>query len=507
VARTAGGEAVRVSGGTPHDPAPNLLTGLDPLAAQVADRLPYADQSSELPDDQPVPYLTFRSDPGVGDRLRLVSEPGSRRWDALPVHRLPVDRDLVERSARPVPAPDGVVLVLGIDATRPGPVEAHLERARAELPSAAVSVVNLGDPLRGLDQVAGTGPLLAVARQRRVTAVYWPSFAIPMEAARAALQLAASGIPTVLLDAPDPVPWLHPQLVSDMAPDQAPRLLADELAWASAAAVLRRTAWIEHDLQLRWQPDPSVRSEAESGDRSPTWEPRLTVSPLPTVSVVLATRRPQLVGRAVRSVCAQLGPDVELVLVAHGFASSDRTAAEAQVREHPHGHLVAVPAEVPFGAALNAGVDATSGHTIAKWDDDDTYGPRHLLDLLAARRSSGAVLVGKRAEFVHFEERDVTIWRHPQGAERPSSALAGGTLLIDAPVLAHIGGFAPVSRAVDHHLRVRVERHGLPSFRTHPFGYVLHRHDHGHTWEVDDAWLERGAVARMDGMPAELQVG
>jgi hypothetical protein len=493
----------------PHAPAPNLLTGLDPLAAQVADRLPYADQTAELPDDQPVPYLTVRSDLRDGRRLHLVSEPGSRRWDALTVDRLPVDREVIDRSARPVPAPSGVLTVLGLDATQSGPLEPHVARAKGSLAGAASAVVNLGDPVRGLDHAAGVGGLLAVARAHRLVALHWPSFAVPIEAARAALQLAASGIPTVLLDAPDPVPWLHPALADAMTPERASRLLADELAWASAAAVLRRTAWIEHDLQVRWGPGPTAGSEAEPDDApaEPHWGPRLERSPLPTVSVVLATRRPQLVTRAVRSVCGQLGPDVELVLVAHGFAATDRAAARAQLREHPNGSLVAVPADVPFGAALNAGVDATSGHTIAKWDDDDTYGPRHLLDLLAARRSSGAVLVGKRAEFVYFEERDVTVWRHPQGAERPSSALAGGTLLIDAQALAHVGGFAPVSRAVDHHLRARVERYGLPSFRTHPFGYVLHRHDHGHTWEVDDAWLERGAVARMDGLPAELQVG
>ncbi len=84
--------------------------------------------------------------------------------------------------------------------------------------------------------------------------------------------------------------------------------------------------------------------------------------------------------------------------------------------------------------------ERADGRYVSKWDDDDIYGPDHLLDLVLAHDYSNADLVGKGAEFVHLEASDVTIRRFAIGAERPAVTLAGGTLLLERDRLRDLGG-------------------------------------------------------------------
>lgn len=74
-------------------------------------------------------------------------------------------------------------------------------------------------------------------------------------------------------------------------------------------------------------------------------------------------------------------------------------------------------------------------------------------------------------------------------------------------MLDEVGGYPDVTRAIDHHLKVRLRERGTVPFRTHGFGFVLRRHGQGHTWDAtDDAFLAQ-AVRTFDGLPDILQLG
>ena len=110
---------------------------------------------------------------------------------------------------------------------------------------------------------------------------------------------------------------------------------------------------------------------------------------------------------------------MELVLAPHGFAADParcgRLLGERRVVVRP------VPADDPFSATCSTRPPAAaSGDVVLKMDDDDWYGPDVVTDLLWARRTSGAELVGMPAEFVYLEQLDLTIRRGP-----PSSAPRG----------------------------------------------------------------------------------
>ena len=186
-------------------------------------------------------------------------------------------------------------------------------------------------------------------------------------------------------------------------------------------------------------------------------------------------------------------PDLELVLAPHGF-DVDPAVVRARLgrpaRRRPPGARRARC----FGEVLAAAAEAASGDVVLKMDDDDWYGPDVVTDLLWARRTSGAELVGMPAEFVYLEQLGITV-RRRTAVERTGRVVAGGTMLIDREHLRALGGFRPVTRYVDAQLIAAVRRAGGRVHRTQGLGYVLRRGAGGHTWAADLGYF----LTRRDG--------
>lgn len=209
--------------------------------------------------------------------------------------------------------------------------------------------------------------------------------------------------------------------------------------------------------------------------------------PRPSVSVVMATRRPDLLDHALAQVERQRGVDVELVLAPHGFAA-----------DPPGVKVVAMPADAVFGDVLNAAVAAAEGDVVLKMDDDDWYSPDLVADLLRARAYSGADLVGAPDDLYYLEDRDLTLrLGHP--GEVYKGFVAGGTMLVGRDHLRELGGFASVPRHVDKALTSTVREAGGTVYRTHGLGYVLRRTASGHTWDADLDDLVSRAVQTWPG--------
>ncbi|WP_068402259.1 glycosyltransferase [Kribbia dieselivorans] len=247
--------------------------------------------------------------------------------------------------------------------------------------------------------------------------------------------------------------------------------------------------------------------------RRAAWASALT--DWPSVTAVLVTRRPHLLPRILGMLAAQTYPVLDVVVVVHGSevdpsAVDPATMDTAANRPGPPVRLLMAPSSMSLGAALNLGCDAADGHLLTKVDDDDWYGPDHVLDLVIAHRLSGAQIVGKSTTVVHLEGLDTTVRRVFGSPEAPINRVAGGTILIGADDLETVGGWADVPRAVDSALIAAVSRHRGQIYRPHDIGYVYVRaaptnDGEAHTWSagnghfltsVREQWL--GLLAHPD---------
>jgi hypothetical protein len=217
-----------------------------------------------------------------------------------------------------------------------------------------------------------------------------------------------------------------------------------------------------------------------------------------SVSVVMATRRPHLVGHAVTGLARQRGVEsLELVLAPHGFAVDEAELREA-LGDAVSLNVVRTAQDARFGDVLQAAAEVASGDVVLKLDDDDWYSPDFVADLLHARSYSGAELVGAPDDLYYLEDLGRTL-RLGQPTEVYRQFVAGGTMLLDRTLLREVGGFRSVTRHVDAQLIAAVRDAGGATYRMHGLGYVMRRSASGHTWDADLDDLVDRAVQGWDG--------
>ncbi|MFI6737955.1 glycosyltransferase [Nonomuraea sp. NPDC050451] len=333
---------------------------------------------------------------------------------------------------------------------------------------------------------------VARLRQIRGVEVDWRhAHSGPLAAVRVLTGLAAAGVPLRAEDVPRWAGALGDEIIElvEHCPD-----LSDDLRREEHSIRLRRAALRTHGVAARWE---------QLGAPAPA--PPLT-------SVLLATRRTDMVSFALDQVARQRDAELEVILALHGVPKGHPDVAKAiEAFEGPLTVFEADRQDV-FGEVLNHAAARASGSFLLKMDDDDWYGPDFLSDLLLAHSYSGAQVVGTVPEFVYLTSIDVTVHRR-QVTEQITSFVAGGTILVERSAFQAVGGFRPLRRSVDTQFQEALQAAGGQIYRTHGLGYILRRGPAAnHTWqEPIGTFLQRNrqqwrgfrpnALMALDGSP------
>jgi hypothetical protein len=291
-------------------------------------------------------------------------------------------------------------------------------------------------------------------------------------------RVAASGLPVVLCDLDRSRELLAPLLPEPVLDAFAATEAADLTEPHRRARVAARQWAVVHDtLAARNFFDSALVASGRAG------------LPPKSVSVIIATNRPDKIDNWASQVADQRGVDHECVAVLHGDAFTG--AHERRILSHlgDHATVLRAPAEHRLGDLLNTASAAAAGDLIVKWDDDDLYDRHHLADMARTHGYSGATIVGKACEYVYLAGPDVTVQRNQGRVETFSATLAGGTLCIARGDLTEVGGWRRAPRRVDSLLIETVLAAGGLSYRAIGLGYIMFRaaaSHHAHTWNVGD---------------------
>ncbi|MFC6154558.1 glycosyltransferase family 2 protein [Nocardioides yefusunii] len=264
---------------------------------------------------------------------------------------------------------------------------------------------------------------------------------------------------------------------------------ASSTGWVDLSDALERE---EYSLRLRRATFDAHSTLAHRAARSAVAgveRQRAATAGLPAISLLLATRREHELPNAIANVRKQIGVEIELVVATHGF-SADETKLRDMLGDEHGLTVLGFDADARFGDVLTAAAQAAAHDVLMKMDDDDWYSPHAVHDLLMARHYSGADLVGMPTEFVHLVGFDQTVWRR-EPSETFAVHVAGGTMTLSKDLLREVGWFRPVRRWVDAQLLAAVAALGGSAYRTHGLGYVLVRHEEGHTWTLDPEEFRR----------------
>ena len=208
-----------------------------------------------------------------------------------------------------------------------------------------------------------------------------------------------------------------------------------------------------------------------------------------SISVIVPTMRPGQLEHVWQFLSRQVHTDLELVLVPHGF---EPDAAELDRLRGRYGleHVTVVPGrrEQTLGTLMNLGVEAASGHYVAKLDDDNYYAPHFLSDLVRAFSYTDAQVVGKWAHYVHVgDQSGPTVLRFEDHEHRYTRLVQGGTILTPREV-ARSTRFEDLPRRVDTTFLDKVHAAGGRVYSTDRFNYVSMRSTDAssHTWKISD---------------------
>ncbi|WP_440098783.1 glycosyltransferase [Streptosporangium sp. H16] len=301
-------------------------------------------------------------------------------------------------------------------------------------------------------------------RQVRGVRVDWRrSHTGPPAALRVVTGLAAAGVPLVSEAVPRWAGALGPELARLITSVDGPAL-KDDLEREEHSIRLRREALRLHGVRARWE------------------QLGAPAAPVPTVSVLLVTRRPDMVGFALEQLSRQRGAEFEVILALHGVPATHPGVAGALASFERPVTVVEADGGTVFGTVLNQAAARASGSFLLKMDDDDWYGPDFISDLLLAHSYSGAQVVGMVPEFVYLASIGVTVHRE-QITEQITNFIAGGTIFSERSAFEAVGGFRPMPGTIDAQFQHAVQAAGGQIYRTQGLGYILRRGNvANHTW-------------------------
>ncbi len=233
--------------------------------------------------------------------------------------------------------------------------------------------------------------------------------------------------------------------------------------------------------------DPGAWSEATRSAH----ETYRRCHPIPDgrVTIVCVSMRPQLLDAVVANVTRQRDVDTDVIFVANA-AQFDMSVVEQSFAAIDGATIVRPPERLSLGAALNLALATTEARFVAKFDDDDLYGPAYLADSLRAHGYAGAGVVGKHSYYARLAATGETFLRFPGNDFRYSGTLAGGTLVIDRD---RVGDqrFDDISLGEDRAFLAQCHRRGVSTYSADRFNFVQMRTG-TNTWAIDDAtFLER----------------
>lgn len=221
-----------------------------------------------------------------------------------------------------------------------------------------------------------------------------------------------------------------------------------------------------------------------------------------SAAVVCVSMRPDFVDAVVDNILRQDHDGLDVVFVANS-PEFERDAVERCFERLPGAVIDLPPIGTSLGAALNRGLARTDARFVAKFDDDDLYGPHHLADSLRAHSYCGAGVVGKHSYYAHFPERSDTVLRFGGHEFSYSSTLAGGTLVIDRE-LVDDQQFEDISLGEDRAFLAACHRRGISTFSADRFNFTQIRSTHN-TWQPGDEVFMAG-THRVDTDDAQHRI-
>lgn len=223
----------------------------------------------------------------------------------------------------------------------------------------------------------------------------------------------------------------------------------------------------------------------------------------PLVSLVTCTNRPDMIQNIMHNFNRQIWENREIIIVID-CEEEDFERIQELLGYNEKITLHKVTKGLSLGHCFNIGMEISKGDYIAKFDDDDLYGPNYIVDQLLPFKYTDADIVGKLCTFMYHEKSEKTYVRFPNNRHKYGDLVLGPTFFFKREVSKTVK-MRDLSKSEDTNFLKDSLEAGFKIYATDPYNFVYMRKkvDGFHTWDATDEELLKNAVALGSRNPEE----
>ena len=211
------------------------------------------------------------------------------------------------------------------------------------------------------------------------------------------------------------------------------------------------------------------------------------------VSIITCTIRKEFMNNLFTNYKQQVWKEKELIIILNKD-ELDLKKWRKKAAKYPNVRVYQLHEKATLGDCLNFGIEKANYDFIAKFDDDDYYGPYYLSNSMGAFQNKDISILGKSSYYVYFKnKRALMLIQNKENSF--DETVAGATFIFRKEVYQKVQ-FEKRSRAEDYFFIEECKKSGYKIYATTKNDFAVIRHDtDSHTWKIsDEDFLEWGEL-------------
>lgn len=206
-------------------------------------------------------------------------------------------------------------------------------------------------------------------------------------------------------------------------------------------------------------------------------------------SIITCTIREHLINNIIENYTNQLLKDKELIIILNND-KMDINLIKGKIGATQRVSIYQLPQDCTLGECLNYGIEKASYDYIAKFDDDDYYGPEYLVESMNALQKTNANIVGKEEFFVFLKSMNALLLRGRGLSNRYVNHVGGATLVFEKLITDKVK-FPKLVLGEDTEFQKNCINYGYRIYSTsrYNFAAIREKNANEHTWKISDKRL------------------
>lgn len=202
------------------------------------------------------------------------------------------------------------------------------------------------------------------------------------------------------------------------------------------------------------------------------------------VSVIVCTKRPLFMDNILENYLKQDWGTKELIVILNND-EIDIDSWQVKAHKYPNLHIYQLSEQTTLGECLNYAIKKAKYNFIAKFDDDDYYGPYFLTDLMHAFNYTDADIVGKLCHYAYLESMKALVIRFP-GYDNKFTNFLVGSFIVKKAVFNTVN-FDPISIGEISSFLRKCRTKGFKIYSADRYNYVYVRriNPNDHSWKTN----------------------